>query len=186
MINLESKNAKLALSLAAIVAGMVMLAYASVPLYRIFCAATGFGGTPKQAVEASQKVLDRKITIRFDSNTASNLGWKFVPEQSAIQTKIGENTLAFFDVINTTKEPIVGMATYNVTPEKAAPYFMKLACFCYEPEKLMPGEKKKLPVSFYIDPEIVNDRNVKDVTAITLSYTFFKYEGVDAGKIDDR
>lgn len=181
-MNTQNKNTRLALSLLSIAAGMVMLAYASVPLYRIFCEATGFGGTPKTATEASQRIMDRKITIRFDSNTANNLSWKFMPEQNSIQTRIGENTLAFFDVVNNSNEPIVGMATYNVTPEKAAPYFMKLACFCYEPEILKAKEKKKLPVSFYIDPEIEKDRHLRDVSTITLSYTFFKYEGKDKQK----
>ncbi len=159
---------------------MVGLSFAAVPLYRIFCQATGYDGTPRRAAAASAASIDRDITVRFDASVSSALGWKFQPVQRALRLKIGENALAFFTAENLTAEPLTGTATFNITPEIAASYFNKVQCFCFTQQHLAPGQKADLPVSFFIDPAIVDDPDAKDVSEITLSYTFFKANKPDA------
>lgn len=154
---------------------MLAFAYASVPLYRIFCQKTGFGGTTQVAIAPSTKVIDRTIVVRFNADVHRDLPWFFRPLQVQIPVKVGENALAFYESRNDSREPIIGMATYNVSPDKAGIYFQKVACFCFEEQTLQPGQHVTMPVQFFIDPEIMNDPELNDVKTITLSYTFFRY-----------
>ena len=156
-----------------LITGMGVLSYASVPLYKLFCQVTGYGGTTQQATSPSSQTLERKIKIRFDANTKPTLDWDFQPVETSIDISVGQNALAFYKAKNTGKDPIVGTATFNVTPEKAGLYFNKIDCFCFVEQLLAPQEAVDMPVSFFIDPDIVNDPNLDDVTPITLSYTFF-------------
>lgn len=170
----RSKNQSLGIVLCAGALAMIAMAYASVPLYQMFCKNTGFAGTPRLITEASQKIINRNITVQFTADIHTHLPWKFNPLQNKVTLKIGENGLAFFEAQNLSDQPIVGMATFNVTPEKAAPYFNKIACFCFERQTLYPHERREMPVSFFVDPELVKDPQLNDVKLITLSYTFFK------------
>jgi cytochrome c oxidase assembly protein subunit 11 len=154
--------------------GMVALSFAAVPLYRIFCQATGFGGTTQRAAQAAGQILDRTIEIRFNTDVNSELPWSFRPEQRSVGVKVGETQLATFHAQNLSGEPIVGTAVYNVTPEKAGKYFVKIQCFCFTQQVLRAHESADLPVAFYVDPSIAKDRNLDDVSVITLSYTFYK------------
>lgn len=171
-----SRNDRTVLACVGVVATMIGLAYASAPLYELFCRVTGFDGTPQIADEASTEVIDRVITVRFDSNTMPALPWAFQPEQRQVQIKVGENGLVFYRAQNRADRPVSGTATFNVTPEKAGPYFVKLQCFCFTEQRLEPGQSVDMPVSFYVDPAIADDPDLDDLTAITLSYTFFPYD----------
>ena len=153
---------------------MAMLSYASVPLYNLFCKATGLGGTVKQVLRGSEKIGTRIMTVRFDANIDRELNWNFKPLQNQVKIKTGENALIFYQAENLSNEDIIGTAIYNVTPHKAAQYFLKIECFCFQDQLLKAGQKISMPVSFFIDPEIENDNNLKDVDTITLSYSFFK------------
>jgi len=171
---------------AVLVATMVGLAYASVPLYRLFCQVTGFDGTPRVAAAPSATVLDHTVTIRFDANVAPDLPWRFEPEQTTTKVKLGESTLAFYRATNTSDHPVWGMATFNVFPEQAAPFFNKLQCFCFTEQLLQPGESVAMPVSFFVDPQILADKDAFWVEHITLSYTFYPAAPPkSAGKSDD-
>lgn len=152
---------------------MTALAFASVPLYRIFCQKTGYGGTPQLVYQNATKLSDRQITVRFNANVQKDLPWEFRPLQNEITVYAGETGLAFYQVTNTSKEPLVGIATYNVTPEKAGLYFNKIECFCFEEQTLPPGQTVDMPVQFFIHPDLDEDKNLKDVQTVTLSYTFF-------------
>ncbi|HAT36001.1 MAG TPA: cytochrome c oxidase assembly protein [Rhodospirillaceae bacterium] len=174
---LKAKNRRLFLSLALIVAGMVGMSYAAVPLYEIFCRVTGFGGTTQVASAPSGKVIDRVIKIRFDANLNGALPWAFQPVQREIALKVGKTGIAFYRARNDSGGALVGTATFNVTPLKAGQYFNKIDCFCFQEQKLKAGEQVDMPVTFFVDPEIVNDRNLDDVDTITLSYTFFEATG---------
>jgi cytochrome c oxidase assembly protein subunit 11 len=153
--------------------GMGVLSYASVPLYKLFCQVTGYGGTTQQAAGPSSQILERTIKIRFDANTKPTLNWDFEPSQRSMKISVGQNALAFYKAKNDSEDPVVGTATFNVTPEKAGVYFNKVECFCFTEQLLGSKEEIEMPVSFFIDPDIVNDPNLDDVTTITLSYTFF-------------
>jgi cytochrome c oxidase assembly protein subunit 11 len=168
-----SPHRSLVASLIALVVGMVMLSFAAVPLYRLFCQMTGFGGTTQEALAAPGPVLDREITISFNADTDPNLPWRFKPVQLHQTIRVGEQALAAYKAENLTNQPVTGMATYNVTPFEAGPYFHKIACFCFEQQTLKPGEVVNMPVSYFIDPKIADDPYLKDVKHITLSYTFF-------------
>lgn len=168
-------NRRVAFAVTGVVAGMVALAFASVPLYRLFCQVTGYGGTTQRTVQAPAEIGTRTITVRFDANVASrDLGWEFKPLQMEVKARVGEEHLAFYRAANAGSTPTVGMATFNVTPHKAGSYFQKIACFCFAEQELKPGESMDMPVSFFVDPAIEKDPNLKDVTTITLSYTFFR------------
>ncbi len=169
-----------AIMLFCIVAGMVGMSFAAVPLYNLFCRVTGYGGTTQVAEQESTVVLDRKITVRFNADTAKNMPWQFRPLQKEITVRVGETGLAFYEAYNPTNRRIVGNAVYNVTPTKAGLYFDKIACFCFDEQVLEPGQRVEMPVQFYVDPEIVKDGNLDEVKTITLSYIFF----VDAEKSD--
>jgi len=155
---------------------MLGLAYAAVPLYTLFCQVTGFAGTTQRAERPADTVLDRVVTIRFDANVAPGLGWKFQPVQRTMDVKIGENALAFYKAENISDRPIVGTATFNVAPEAAGAYFNKIECFCFQEQRLEPGESIDMPVSFFVDPAIVEDEIAGHLTQITLSYTFHPAE----------
>ena len=163
-----------ALSLVGLVAAMVGLSFAAVPLYRIFCQATGYGGVPQRAEAAPVDVLDRTITVRFDANVDRNLPWKFEPVQRVMEVKIGESVLAFFKASNDSDEPVTGTAGFNVAPNIAGRYFAKIECFCFTQQRLAAGESIEMPVTFFVDPKIVDDEAAKNISEITLSYTFYR------------
>ena len=161
-----------------VVAGMVGLAYASVPLYDLFCRVTGFGGTTQVASEAPQQVVaDHPVTVRFDANVNPELKWSFRPVDAPVTLAPGETVVINYEATNISDVASTGTATFNVTPQKAGPYFMKIECFCFTEQLLQPGESITMPVSFFIDPEIATDRNTQDVDEIVLSYTFFPLAG---------
>ena len=179
--DLKRRNRRILFGGAFVAAAMVGAAYAAVPLYDLFCKVTGYGGTTQRREVAAEIVLDREIAIRFDASIARGLPIKFSPVQREQRLNVGRNGLAFYKVENTSSEPISITATYNVTPFKAAPYFVKLECFCFTEQRLAPGEAVEMPVLFYVDPEIDEERRLGDVKTITLSYTFFEMEaGADA------
>jgi cytochrome c oxidase assembly protein subunit 11 len=161
------------MSCLAVVVGMVGLSYAAVPLYDLYCRVTGYGGTPQRASVAPSVISDRMIKVRFDTNTDPALPWTFQAEQRSVQVKVGENRLVFFHAVNNSDRAIVGHATFNVVPDKAGRYFNKIQCFCFTEQKLDPGQSIEMPVSFFIAPEILSDRDGDNVQEITLSYTFY-------------
>jgi cytochrome c oxidase assembly protein subunit 11 len=163
-----------ALPLVALVAAMVGLSFASVPLYRLFCQATGYGGVPQRAASAPGQVLDRTIRIRFDANVGNGLPWTFVPVQRVMDVKIGETALAFFKATNNSSGPITGKAIFNVAPELSGRYFTKIECFCFKQQTLAAGASAEMPVTFFVDPKIVDDEDTKNMSEITLSYTFYR------------
>lgn len=169
----KTSSSKIAWSIVLLILGMVMLTFASVPLYNLFCKVTGYGGTTKYATIASTRVGNKMMKVRFDANVDKNLPWQFKSEQDEVSVRVGENNLVFYTAENKTDKPIVGTAVYNVTPFKAGVYFNKIQCFCFEEQLLKPHQKMVMPVSFFIDPEIENDPNLQDVDTITLSYTFY-------------
>ena len=161
------------LLLAGVVFGMVALSFAAVPLYRMFCAATGYGGTPQINSAASTTQSARSILVRFDASTSPGLPWQFAPEQPQVKLQLGEERVAFYEARNDAARPYTGIALYNVTPEKVGKYFHKTACFCFNQQTLAAGQQMQFPVSFWVDPAIASDPNTADVATITLSYTFF-------------
>ncbi len=165
------------LPLVLIVGGMTGLSFAAVPLYDMFCRVTGYGGTTQVASTGSTEVLDRKITIRFDANVSPKLDWNFKPAQTSMEVKIGESALAVYEAHNPTDQPLAGTATYNVTPEIAGYYFSKVQCFCFTEQVLEPGRRMDMPVSFFVNPAIMDDPEAREVDEITLSYTFFPMKG---------
>ncbi|MFT4707716.1 MAG: cytochrome c oxidase assembly protein subunit 11 [Ascidiaceihabitans sp.] len=152
------------------------LAWASVPFYDWFCKVTGFGGTTGVSTVASDEILEQTIKVRFDGSLNSNMRWEFKPVVREMELRIGETGLAFYEAHNPTSKPIAGQASYNVTPYQAGYFFNKIDCFCFEEQVLQPGETVMMPVSFYVDPEIVTDRDAKYVHTITLSYTFYEID----------
>jgi cytochrome c oxidase assembly protein subunit 11 len=166
-----------------IIIGMNGFAYATVPAYRAFCQKFGFAGIPIVQASASQTeeiLIDRPITVRFNSDIEPALDWRFKPVQRTIDLHVGETGLAFFEASNRHEESVTGTATFNVTPLKAAPYFVKIQCFCFTEQTLSAGETTQMPVTFFVDPAIAEDQNLDDVTEITLSYTFFRDYDADA------
>jgi len=174
------RTATTVLPLVAVVVGMVGLSFASVPLYRLFCAATGFGGTTQRAAAAPKEIAGALITVRFDAETAPDLGWEFRPLTQGLQVHPGEEREVFFRAVNRTTEAVTGRATYNVTPTKSGIYFDKLQCFCFTAQRLLPGESRDMGVSFFVDPDVLKDPNTAELRAITLSYTMFRASEVDA------
>lgn len=180
----DARHRRTAFVLLLVAAGMVGMSFAAVPLYQIFCQVTGYGGTIQRADQGADHVLDRKITIRFDTTVSPKLKWKFAPVQRTMTVKIGENRLAFFKAVNVSDHTIVGTASFNVTPEAAGSYFNKIQCFCFTEQRLAAGQSADMPVSFFVDPAIVDDPDARDIQEITLSYTFFKTK--DEGKTPER
>jgi len=158
-------------------AAMLALGFASVPLYRIFCQVTGFGGTTMKATEAEAaaiRVTDKLISVRFDANVDRQLPWKFQMEQTTQDLRIGARKMAYYSAENLSGQPITGIASYNVEPELAGKYFHKIQCFCFNEQTLQPGQSINMPVIYYVDPKILDDPETKDIQQITLSYTFHK------------
>ncbi len=176
----HSPNRKMhhtALACAAVAVGMVGLAFASVPLYSLFCKVTGFDGTPIIRDANSSEVLDRTISVRLDANVSPGLKWRFAPETPEVKVKLGETTTVMYKVTNTGDKRATGIATYNVQPDLAGSYFSKLECFCFTEQTLKPGESLESAVVFYVDPRLVQDSDIKELTSITLSYTYFPSKG---------
>ena len=167
-------NRKNLIALACVLAvmGMTGAAFAAVPLYRLFCQVTGFDGTTMRADKASDVVLDETVLVRFDTNVR-DLPMRFRAEQVSQRVRIGATGMAYFDVTNTSDQPINATAAYNVVPERAGPYFQKLQCFCFDGQTIAPGETRQFPVQYFVAPEIATDREAKGVKEITLSYTFY-------------
>ncbi len=161
---------------------MIGLVSVSVPLYRWFCAATGFGGTTQRADAATGTAANRMITVRFSTDVAPGLSWRFEPEQREVRVHLGEEKLVFFSAENLTDKPVVGHATFNVTPTKAGIYFKKIQCFCFDEERLGPRQKVEMPVDFFVDPKLADDANTREVDTITLSYTFFRSADPESAK----
>ncbi|KAJ7566833.1 hypothetical protein O6H91_02G120400 [Diphasiastrum complanatum] len=191
--NLETKVRKYSgqksqatfLYLVAMVVGMVGITYAAVPLYRKFCQATGYGGTVQRRETVEEKIarhsledplLARELVVQFNADVADGMPWRFTPSQREVRVKPGQSTLAFYTAENRSSEPITGVSTYNVTPMKAGVYFNKIQCFCFEEQRLLPGEKIDMPVFFYIDREFATDPKMSGINNLILSYTFFKVE----------
>lgn len=164
-----------------VVAIMFGLVAASVPLYSLICRVTGYAGTPRIALGGAREAGEGVMTVRFDTNVMPGIPWKFAAEQTRMTVRLGETSLALFTARNTSAQPIVGTAAFNVTPLKAAKYVDKIQCFCFTRQRLDPGEKAEMPVSFYIDPGIATDPETEEVRTVTLSYTFFKARGQAAG-----
>lgn len=156
----------------AVVIMMGSLGFASAPLYDLFCRVTGYGGTPSVADGRDVEILDRTVTVRFDASLDAGMPWTFRPMQREMEVRIGEVALAFYEATNPTAETVAGSASYNVTPFAAGGYFTKIDCFCFEEQVLGPGERIEMPVTFYVDPAIVEDLDGRYVNQITLSYTF--------------
>ncbi len=171
---LARKNRRVVLMTGAVVAGMGGLSYAAVPLYDLFCRATGYNGTVQRGGARPEQPGEAMVTVRFNAVTHPNLPWRFQPEQNAVTLRVGEEGLAFYSAENLAQTPVTGVAVYNVTPEKVGRYFHKVACFCFDEQTLEPGQRADMPVSFWVDPRIAEDPNTSDVRVITLSYSFFR------------
>ncbi|MEO1241156.1 MAG: cytochrome c oxidase assembly protein [Pseudomonadota bacterium] len=171
-----AKNRKTAIIVSSVAAGMVALSFAAVPAYRAFCQVTGWGGTTQRADAEADRVVARDITVRFDATVSQGLAWRFKPEQPSQTLKIGETGLAFYEAENLTDKPVTGRATFNVSPAKAGIYFKKIECFCFTEQTLQPGQKVSMPVTYFIDPALADDKNLDEVQTITLAYTFFVWD----------
>ncbi len=171
---LQRRNRRLMLTCVGVVGFMVAGSFASVPLYRLFCQVTGFGGTPLRAERAPDSAAERTIIVRFNADIDPALPWQFRPVQREIRVKLGEDTLAFYNAVNRSGGAATGNAMFNVTPDKAGQYFNKIDCFCFKEQTLAPGQSADMPVNFFVDPALMKDVNMDDVRTITLSYTFFR------------
>ncbi len=168
------RHRNVAVTCAFVVVSMVGLSFAAVPLYRLYCQVTGYAGTTQKAEKSSDVVLDRAITMHFDANVAQDLAWRFEPVKRTMDIKIGETVLAFYRATNTSDEPLTGTAVFNVTPEAAGIHFNKIECFCFTEQTLEPGQTVDMPVSFFVDPAIVDDSDASYLSELTLSYTFYR------------
>ena len=176
---------KTAAQMVGVVVFMGAMAWASVPFYDWFCRVTGFGGITQVADSGSEIVLSETVKIRFDASLERDMPWEFKPVQREIELQIGATGLAFYEAYNPTDKPVAGTASYNVTPYEAGGFFSKIDCFCFEEQVLMPGERVQMPVTFFVDPELVNDKDAKFATTITLSYTFYEIDlPVDEAKFN--
>jgi len=167
-------NRSIGIGLASVIVAMVGLSFASVPLYRLFCAVTGYAGTPQIGASVAPGAIRTEITVRFNANTNPNLPWDFRPVQAELRVPLGEDHLAFYTARNEASTAVTGVALYNVTPDTAGKYFHKTACFCFNQQRLAAGQQMQFPLSFWVDPEIAKDPNTSDIRTITLSYTFFR------------
>ena len=172
-MSLARRNRRTAIAASLVIAGMLGLTAASVPLYDLFCRVTGFGGTPRVADAAPDQATDRLVTIQFNADIGADLPWRFHPVERSITLPVGEERLAFYEAENRSDGPVVGRAVYNVTPHKIGSYFAKVHCFCFEEQPLQPGQRVEMPVSFFVDPAMLDDPDTSEVRQITLSYTFF-------------
>ena len=182
MTTLARKNGRTAAIFALVALAMVGLAFASVPLYRLFCQVTGFGGTTQMEVGGQAPgAVGKIINVRFDANTNSALPWEFAPEKHVERTAIGARKMAFYTAKNLSDKPVTGTATFNVTPVQAGQYFTKIQCFCFTEQRLEPGQEVSMPVVFYVDPKILDDPDARDISEITLSYTFYPVDQPGSG-----
>jgi len=169
----------------AVAVGMLGLAYAAVPLYDLFCDVTGFGGETRVAAAAPAYALDRTVEMRLDANVAKGLAIAFKPEEVSRALRLGETAVSYYTLTNTGDEPVTVVASYNVTPHKAGPYFRKIECFCFQDQALAPGETRRLSVLYFVDPEITKDYDTREISAVTLSYTFHESQsGAAAAEAD--
>lgn len=182
MSDLRDKNRKTLLVTLGVVFGMIVLAYASVPLYDLICKQIGWGGTTMSSTANPNTPTARDITVRFNSSVARGMPWTFTPDINSVNLKVGADGIISFVAENKSDKPVTGTAVYNVTPLKAGPYFYKTQCFCFGEQTLHPGQKVHMPVTFYIDPKIMDDPEMKDVDTITLSYTFFRHASPELEK----
>lgn len=173
VVSKKAKN-KTVIQTVSVVIFMGAMAWASVPFYDWFCRVTGFGGITQVAKSGSDTVLSETMKVRFDASLERNMPWEFKPAQREMEIQIGATGLAFYEAYNPTDRPVAGTASYNVTPYEAGGFFSKIDCFCFEEQILMPGERVQMPVTFFVDPEIVDDRDAKYTKVITLSYTFYE------------
>ena len=171
--SLDGKTRTLAQTLAVVVV-MTGMGWAAVPLYDIFCRVTGYGGTTQVGTSAGDVILDRTIRVRFDASVTGGFEWEFRPVERVMELRIGETGIAFYEAYNPTDHAIAGTASYNVTPYAAGPFFIKIACFCFTQQVLQPGERVQMPVTFYVDPGLVDDLEAQNIHEITLSYTFYQ------------
>jgi len=172
--SLARRNGRTGLIMALAALGMVGLAFASVPLYRLFCQVTGFAGTTQMAVGTEAPgAVGARVSVRFDATTSQGLPWRFRPEQPTHEVAIGERSIAFYTARNLSARNVTGTATFNVTPASAGKYFTKIECFCFTEQTLRPGEEVRMPVVFYVDPKILDDPDARRISEITLSYTFY-------------
>lgn len=174
MQDLARRNRRVGLIAGGVAAAMVGAAFASAPLYDLFCRVTGYAGTTQVAARAPDKAGERVVTIRFNGDVARGMPWNFRPEQLEMQVKVGEENLAFYRAVNRTNRAVTGTATFNVQPDQAGIYFQKIACFCFTEQTLEPGQSVDMPVSFFVDPAFAEDPKMARVNTITLSYTFFE------------
>jgi len=182
MTTLARKNGRTALLAALLVAAMLGLAFASVPLYRLFCQVTGLGGTTQvAAADAVPGAVGRMIGVRFDANTASALPWAFEPVDARRDVAIGARNIALYTARNLSDVAVAGTATFNVTPVQAGQYFSKIQCFCFTEQTLRPGQEMRMPVVFFVDPAILDDPATRDISEITLSYTFYPVDREGSG-----
>lgn len=183
----QSRNRRTALIMGAFALAMLALGFAAVPLYRMFCQATGFGGTTQRASEAradAVKVAAGHVSVRFDANVERGMPWRFAPEQVTQDMRIGQRKQAFYEAQNLSDQPITGVASFNVEPEQLGKYFNKIQCFCFNKQTLQPGQRVTMPVIYYVDPAMLDDPEARDVRQITLSYTFHKAAGTGAKALD--
>jgi cytochrome c oxidase assembly protein subunit 11 len=174
MFSRLDKNTRIFAICGVVIVGMVGMAYASVPLYDLFCRVTGYGGTTQLVQYDPGQVLDREVTVRFDASRSRGFPWEFEPLQTEMQVRVGETALAFYRATNTSDRPVTGIASYNVTPFKMGPYFSKLECFCFTEQTLDPGQSMDMPVIFFVDPLMDEDDRLDDIRTVTLSYTFWE------------
>lgn len=179
-----NRNRKVALAAAGMAVATLGLGFASVPLYRIFCEYTGFDGTTQRASADAAPAwpTGKLMNVRFDANVSLTLPWTFMPEKPVARVAVGARNLAFYVAENKSDQEIVGSATFNVTPAQAGQYFTKIQCFCFTEQRLKPGERVRMPVIYYVDPRLLDDPDARDISEITLSYTFYP---VDSGKVSD-
>ncbi|MEH3106420.1 MAG: cytochrome c oxidase assembly protein [Sphingomonas fennica] len=178
----DRRNRRVGLVMALVAAAMVGLGFASSPLYRMFCQVTGYAGTPQKALGAEAPgAVGKIVNVRFDSNVAPGMGWRFEPEQKVARVAVGARQMAFFSATNETDHPITGSASFNVSPDQAGPYFTKIQCFCFTEQTLRPHETVRMPVVYYLDPALLKDKDADAVSEITLSYTFFPVDKPESG-----
>lgn len=183
---LEKKNRRILRRVLGTALVMIALSFASAPLYRTFCQVTGWGGTTKAAASNPNKVYDRKIVVQFNADTDPHLPWAFKPDQRQVTVHVGANALISYTAHNKTNQAVTGTALHNVTPLKAGKYFIKTQCFCFAEQTLEAGKTVHMPVTFYIDPKIMDDRELKDLKTITLSYTFFRHNSPELEKATEK
>ena len=177
-------NRRLVTTLLAVVVTMGALAWAAVPFYSWFCRVTGFAGTTQVATRGPDRVLDQTVRVRFDANVMPGLDWTFRPMQREMRVRIGETAMAFYEAVNNSDQTLTGQASYNVSPDAAGYFFDKIQCFCFTEQTLKPGERVEMPLTFFVSPDMVDDRDAGGIRDITLSYTFFKLDGRKSASAD--